>query len=92
MPGGQTSHSVLPLTESGQLNIMSIYVTAQRNRDLCSQDHGKLNSNSFKFHKAFVAVQWFEGEVCVKFPSWAIAQKAVNQLRVGDATLWDTYC
>jgi hypothetical protein len=27
MPGGQTSHSVLPLTESGQLNIMTSYAT-----------------------------------------------------------------
>ena len=70
---------------------MSIYVTAQRNRNLYSQNHGKLNSNSFKFHRAFVAVQWFEGEVRLKFPSWAIAQRAVNQLRAGDATLWDTY-
>ena len=67
------------------------YVTAQRNRDLASQNHGKLNSNSFKFHKVFVTVDWFEGEVRLKFPSWAIAQRAVNQLRAGDATLWDTY-
>jgi len=75
------------------INIMAqvTYVTAQRNRDLASQNHGKLNSNSFKFHKAFVNVDWFEGEVRLKFPSWAIAQKAVNQLRAGDATLWDIY-
>jgi hypothetical protein len=89
----RTLPQLLPLTESGQLNIMTqvTYVTAQRNRDLASQDHGKLNSNSFKFHKVFVTVDWFEGEVRLKFPSWAIAQKAVNQLRAGDATLWDTY-
>ena len=68
---------------------MVTYVTAQRNRDLASRDHGKLNS--FKFHKVFVTVDWFEGEVRLKFPSWAIAQKAVNQLRAGDPTLWDTY-
>jgi hypothetical protein len=65
------------------------YVTAQRNRDLASRNHGKLNG--FKFHKVFVTVDWFEGEVRLKFPSWAIAQRAVNQLRAGDATLWDTY-
>jgi hypothetical protein len=81
----QTTH--LPINIMAQV----IYVTAQRNRDLASQNHGKLNSNSFKFHKAFVNVDWFEGEVRLKFPSWAIAQKAVNQLRAGDATLWDTY-
>ena len=65
------------------------YVTAQRNRDLASRNHGKLNG--FKFHKVFVTVDWFEGEVRLKFPSCAIAQRAVNQLRAGDATLWDTY-
>jgi hypothetical protein len=68
---------------------MSIYVTAQRNRNLVSLNHGKLNS--FEFHKTFVAVDWFDGEVRLRFPSWAIAQKAVNQLRAGDTTLWDTY-
>ena len=65
------------------------YVTAQRNRNLASQNHGKLNS--FTFHRVFVSVNWFEGEVRLKFPSWAIAQRAVNQLRAGDATLWYTY-
>jgi hypothetical protein len=43
------------------------YVTAQRNRDLASRNHGKLNG--FKFHKVFVTVDWFEGEVRLKFPS-----------------------
>jgi hypothetical protein len=69
--------------------MQAIYVTAQRNLDLVSRDHGKLNS--FCFHKRYVNVNWFEGQVRVKFPCWAIAQKAVNELRSGNANLWDTY-
>jgi hypothetical protein len=64
-----------------------VFVTAQRNRDLSSSYHGTLGA--FRFHKHRVDVDWFCGEVRVMFPSWSKAQKAVNQLRVGDGRLWD---
>jgi hypothetical protein len=62
-----------------------VYVTAQRQTDLYFPDFGKLYG--FKFHKSRP-----QNFIKVKFPSWAIAQKAVNQIRSGDATLWNQYC
>lgn len=69
---------------------MQCIVTATRNRDLSSSYYGTLAG--FRFHRNDVAVDWFEGQVKVTFPCWAIAQQAVNQLRQGNATLWDSYC
>ena len=66
------------------------YVIAQRNRDMYCQNYGKLGAFKFQGGQR-TSVNWFEGQVRVKFPSWAIAQKAVNQIRSGDSTIWDTY-
>ena len=68
---------------------MECFVTADRNRDLCSHYYGKLLG--FRFHRKEPGVDWFAGQVRVRFPSWGIAQKAVSQLRAGDASLWDAY-
>ena len=55
MPGGQTSHSVLPLTESGQLNIMIVYYTLVTDtavyRFQINQDQARVTRWILKGHK-----------------------------------------
>ena len=87
----QTLSQLLPSAEIGTaLRRISVncYVTAQRNRDLASANYGKLFC--FRFHKKRpTRIEWFDGEVCVTFPSWASAQKAVVALRNKNSLLWD---
>lgn len=69
---------------------MTVAVIATRGNDLFfPNEFGKLRN--FRFVRNADA-SYEAGEVKVRFPSWAIAQKAVSQLRKGDANLWNSYC
>lgn len=64
------------------------FVTGRRVRDIGDSQYGKLQS--FQFHNQRPAeIDWFCGEVCVRFTTWASAQKAVKAIRNGDNSLWD---
>lgn len=52
---------------------------------------GRLLTNTARFHRNRVPVDWFGGQARVDFPCWSVAQKALAGLRDGDAALWDAY-